>query len=578
MRYINKSFSRRRDLGRCPVQHAAGGPRPVATFALAGGVLAARRRHSRRSRRWRRSCQPARDRIRRRLWNRCRAPRRVTAPPWAATPTARVTSRGCCSTERSGTWGQGVEAPLPTNAGPNPQVFLNSVSCTSAGNCAAVGRQLDNSGGLQGLLLTETSGTWAQGVEAPVRRGRERARSCSRCRAPRRVTAPPPASISTARATSRGCWCRKSWGRGAAADGAAPLPANAGSNPEVNLNSVSCVSSNVDCGAVGTYFDSAGDKLGVLLTGSRKVTSPVSRGTGGHGPGGHGPVCGGKGEEPCASEVWSGVESITRDPRQLAGRSAVLGVVRLGGRLQRRRELCRQHGYRARVAVDGDLGDVGAGGRGGPAGKRRLERGVLNAAAYPDRIAQAYGAGRYRLRHGGGAVLAEHDPLAGADWLVAADVEGGEGGPGRADGRILLAAALDPDDVERIGGGGIRIVVRLEWDETFHDLHAVTERTLDALVLHSTSRRSASPGPDTTAALVARAIDTRLGVLGWTASSRACRPGWAGPEDALGEGWPDVSDQALVGRADDWLADALRKATSRADFARIDPSTVIRAA
>ena len=205
-----------------------------------------------------------------------------------------------------------------------------------------------------------------------------------------------------------------------------------------------------------------------------------------------------------------------------------------------------------------------------------VDPGPLLAAAYPDRIAQARGTGRYRLRHGGGAVLAEHDPLAGIGWLVAADVEGGEGGPGRADGRIRLAATLDRDDVEHIGGDAIRTVVRLEWDETSDDLRAVTERTLDALVL-DTSQGSAPPGPDTTAALIARAIDTRLGVLGWTASSRAlqARADWA--RRALGEGWPDVSDQALAGRADDWLADALRKATSRADLARLDPAKAIRA-
>ncbi len=206
-----------------------------------------------------------------------------------------------------------------------------------------------------------------------------------------------------------------------------------------------------------------------------------------------------------------------------------------------------------------------------------VDPGPLLAAAYPDRIAQARGPGRYRLRHGGGAVLAEHDPLAGAGWLVAADVEGGEGGPGRADGRIRLAATLDRDDVEHIGGDDIRTVVRLEWDETSDDLRAVTERTLDALVL-DTSRGSAPPGPDATAALVARAIDTRLGVLGWTASSRAlqARVSWA--RSALGEGWPDVSNESLALHADDWLADVLSKATSRADLARIDPATAIRAA
>jgi ATP-dependent helicase HrpB len=206
-----------------------------------------------------------------------------------------------------------------------------------------------------------------------------------------------------------------------------------------------------------------------------------------------------------------------------------------------------------------------------------VDPGPLLAAAYPDRMAQARGSRRYRLRHGGGAVLADHDPLAGTAWLVAANIDGGEGVPGRADGQIRLAAPLDRGDVERIGGHAIRRVVRLEWDEASDDLRAVTERTLDALVL-DTTRGTARPGPDTTAALVARAIDTGLSVLGWTASTRAlqARVGWA--RRAFGESWPDVSDQALAGRADGWLADVLNQATSRADLARIEPSGAIRAA
>ena len=203
--------------------------------------------------------------------------------------------------------------------------------------------------------------------------------------------------------------------------------------------------------------------------------------------------------------------------------------------------------------------------------------GPLLGAAYPDRIAQSRGGNRYRLRHGGGAVLADHDPLAGTAWLVVADIDGGDGGPGRADGRIRLAASLDRDDVERIGRDKVASAVRLEWDEASDDLRAVTERTLDALVL-DTSRGTPRPGADTTAALVARAMDTGLGVLGWTASTRALQARVAWARRALGGGWPDVSDQALAGRAKDWLGGALRHATERADLARIDPAGAIRAA
>ena len=59
--------------------------------------------------------------------------------------------------ERSGTWSTGTEAELPSNAGSNPGVNLASVSCASAGNCAAVGDYTDSAGNTQGLLLNEIS-------------------------------------------------------------------------------------------------------------------------------------------------------------------------------------------------------------------------------------------------------------------------------------------------------------------------------------------------------------------------------------------------------------------------------------
>lgn len=201
--------------------------------------------------------------------------------------------------------------------------------------------------------------------------------------------------------------------------------------------------------------------------------------------------------------------------------------------------------------------------------------GPILARAYPDRIAQKRGASRYRMRHGGGAALADHDPLAASEWLVAADVEGA-GGTGKADGRIRLAAALDLRDVERIGGDHVRTRVRLEWDDAADDLRAVTEITLDALVLH-TGRGPARPGPGTTAALVERAVETDLAVLAWSTAARGlqARAGWA--RRVLGDDWPDVSDRALAATAGEWLPAALTGATGRADLARANPVVAIQA-
>ena len=44
----------------------------------------------------------------------------------------------------------GVEAPLPANAGKNPDAYVSSVSCASAGNCTAVGSYTDSSGHSRG--------------------------------------------------------------------------------------------------------------------------------------------------------------------------------------------------------------------------------------------------------------------------------------------------------------------------------------------------------------------------------------------------------------------------------------------
>ena len=112
-------------------------------------------------------------------------------------------------------WGNGVEAVLPANDLVNGGAFIESISCPSAGNCSAVGSYDDSSGLGQGVLLTETGGQWADGVQTV-------------------------------------------------------LPANAVTTyspgtPGAYLRFVSCASAG-NCTAIGTYDDSSGNQQGVLLT------------------------------------------------------------------------------------------------------------------------------------------------------------------------------------------------------------------------------------------------------------------------------------------------------------------------
>ncbi|HXW72704.1 MAG TPA: hypothetical protein VEK34_14980 [Methylocella sp.] len=80
--------------------------------------------------------------------------------------------QGMIITETDGVWGQGVEVALPANAAAGTSPFgqfanfnLNSLTCTSPGNCVAVGNYTDNNGNSPLFILTETNGVWAQGAE-----------------------------------------------------------------------------------------------------------------------------------------------------------------------------------------------------------------------------------------------------------------------------------------------------------------------------------------------------------------------------------------------------------------------------
>ncbi len=71
------------------------------------------------------------------------------------------------------------------------------------------------------------------------------------------------------------------------------------------------------------------------------------------------------------------------------------------------------------------------------------EPGPVLALAYPDRVAQARGAARFRLRNGSGAWAPKGDPMATEAFLVVAELDADRGG---RDSRIRIAAALAPAD------------------------------------------------------------------------------------------------------------------------------------
>lgn len=196
--------------------------------------------------------------------------------------------------------------------------------------------------------------------------------------------------------------------------------------------------------------------------------------------------------------------------------------------------------------------------------------GMVLGLAYPDRLAQARGGARFRLRNGGGAWVPAGDPLAGEAFLAVAEIDAGRG-----DGRVRLAAGLDAADMEAAAGGAEEVVT-VSWDAARDDLRARVERRLGSLVL-STNDAPAPPGEATTRALLARARATRLAALRWTDKARALQQRAAFARRTFGEPWPDLTDRALLDALDEWLAPVLAGAIGKADLEAVDVTAALRA-
>ena len=198
------------------------------------------------------------------------------------------------------------------------------------------------------------------------------------------------------------------------------------------------------------------------------------------------------------------------------------------------------------------------GGRSDPA-----RAGALLALAYPDRIAERRGAARYRLSGGGGAYLADTDPLAAAPYLAVAETDGAAD-----DARIYLAAPIARDQIDTIFAEQIEQTDVIAWDERDEAVISRRRRMLGALALDD--KPLADADPEAVRAAMLEGV-RRVGIP-WTPEARALagRIAFARqmrPDD----GWPDLSDAALL----DALAPYLAGMTRRAHLARLDLRAVI---
>lgn len=191
--------------------------------------------------------------------------------------------------------------------------------------------------------------------------------------------------------------------------------------------------------------------------------------------------------------------------------------------------------------------------------------------AYPERLAlgRGRGDGRFLMRSGRGAVLPPGDPLAGAEALAIASVDG-QG----QEARVRLAVALSRRGLEELLADGVEECTEARWDGDNQRVRCERLRRAGALVLE---RR---PWPDATGELVERALlegleSLGLEVLPWCRSSRQLQQRLMLAHHHLGAPWPDRSPERLRQDPGSWLGPHLGGLRSLQDLQRLDLTEVL---
>lgn len=200
-----------------------------------------------------------------------------------------------------------------------------------------------------------------------------------------------------------------------------------------------------------------------------------------------------------------------------------------------------------------------------------LAVGLVVALAHPDRVARLRPGGTaYLMVSGTGAALAGESPLAGLPWLAVGDAERR---PGHRDATIRSAAPLDEDSAIEAASSRWLEEDRVEWSGGRVVARRLTR--LGTIVL--TSATLEDPPASLVAAAVREGLRVEgLSVLPWTEAAHALRSRMAFLHTALGQPWPEVSDEALGGAVESWLGPELARIRGSRDLRRVDVLTGLR--
>jgi ATP-dependent helicase HrpB len=198
-----------------------------------------------------------------------------------------------------------------------------------------------------------------------------------------------------------------------------------------------------------------------------------------------------------------------------------------------------------------------------------MSPGAMAALAYPDRIGQGRpgGEARFVLSGGKGAVIDADDPLAGARWIVATDLDGHA-----REARVRMAATISESEIRQLFADDICVDKVCAWSRRDGRVIARVQERLGAVTLSDQAWTSASEDD------LARAMCDGVREIGlaWTPAAQRFRAR-AELARAGGEDLPETTDSALLETLEDWLLPWLKGVRTAADWRRFDMTDSLRA-
>jgi ATP-dependent helicase HrpB len=159
--------------------------------------------------------------------------------------------------------------------------------------------------------------------------------------------------------------------------------------------------------------------------------------------------------------------------------------------------------------------------------------------------------------------------LARAPYISVAELTGSA-----AQGRILLAAPVSQEEIERHFADQIENIEEISFDRGAMALRARRKKTLHALTLRE-APLALQPSADTAPVLADGLIAAGLDKLPWSKNLKQWRDRVMFLRKSEGEPWPDLSDDALAEKREAWLVPALFDKIALREFSADDLSNAL---